>query len=715
MKKNIFIVLFCLSLFSDVTAQSKINFTLLKEVRENKQNQNQLVDIFVQGDIKVIKTLVNEMGGMFKYSANNIAAIKIPLQKISGLITNKAIQRIEAYPQHIQPLNDTMLANNNVLPIHHGQSPLTQIYDGTGVVIGIIDTGIDFSHPDFKDSTGKSRIKFLWDQAKPMAANTPQTYNYGQEWNNFQIDSGLAAAHSDVSGHGHGTHVSGIAVGNGLSDSGHYKGVAPKCDIVFVALNFNSSSSALISDAVDYIFAKAQMMGKPCVINASIGDIYGSHDGQDLQAQLIGGLIDLRGGQVLVAAGGNSGNVPFHLGYTVTSDTNFTMFKYNSSYGAVYTQQMWADTSNFKHVHFAIGADQMSPVHSFRGRTPFSTITSRLGVIHKDTLYNNGHRIGIVQSYGDIYNRTYSMEFYIVPDSINYDWRLITTGTGKFDLWSLDMLSTNIPSAATMPDSSKYKSPDLDQTMESSFQCLDNVITVGNYTNRRSYIDFNHNLYLDTTKVPGKLHITSGVGPTRDGRIKPDIAAPGDQTLSCAVLSMVPNITPTAITKDGFHIRGGGTSAASPGVAGIAALYLQKNPNATAIDVKNAITGCARHDQFTGNNLPNRYWGYGKANAFGALTGCASTGIENENEKDNTLLIYPNPSSSGTVINVDVSIYKPNDKAELRIYNALGELVKTVAVSSSTIQLNNTFKPGIYFCDFILNGKNVITKKLTVL
>ncbi len=714
MKKNILIAIFCLLTVITV-AQSKINFTLLNDVLENKQNSNRLVSVFIKGDLKVIKELIPAMGGKFKYSANSIAAVTIPLNKINELLANKSIERIESYPQQIQVLNDTMLANNNVISVHNGQNPLAQAYDGTGIVIGIIDTGIDFTHPDFKDSTGKSRIKHLWDQTKPAAANSPQPYGYGQEWNNLGIDSGQASSHSDVPHFGHGTHVAGIAVGNGLSDSGRYKGVAPKADIIFVALDFSSNSSSLISDAVDYIYSKAQSMGKPCVINASIGSAYGSHDGQDLQAQIIGGLIDVQNGQVLVAAGGNSGTVKFHLGYTVTSDTNFTMFKYNANYAGVYTQQMWSDVGNFEQVRFAIGADQMTPVHSFRGRTPFSTIASHLNVLRKDTIYNNGNRIGIVKSYGAIYGSTYAMEFLIVPDSVNYNWRLITTGTGKFDLWSFDMLSSNLPSAATMPDSSKYKLPDLNQTMESSFQCLDNVITVGNYTNRRSYIDFNNNLYLDPTKVPGLRHPSSGVGPTRDGRIKPDITAPGDQTLSCAVLSIVPNITPTAITKDGFHIRGGGTSASSPGVAGIAALYLQKNPNSSALDVKNAITSCAIQDQFTGSNLPNNYYGYGKANAFGALTGCVTTDIDDVNTPDNTLLIYPNPVSSGNVFNIDISKYKVGDKAELRIYNALGELVKTVVVNNTTVQINNTLKSGIYFCDLIVNGKNIKTKKITVL
>lgn len=712
MKKILLVLFLLMILISNGSAQSKMNFDLIKKINADPSSL-QLINIFVKGNPDIVKQLTLVNGGNYNYSSGDISVISIPINKILLLENNRSIQRIEAYTSHIKPLNDTMVIQTNVSQVHNGVYPLTQGYDGTGIVVGIIDTGIDFTHPDFKDSLGKTRIKYLWDQTKAVAANTPQPYNYGQEWTNSQIDNGQCTQ-NDLPYAGHGTHAAGIAVGNGLALN-KFKGVAPKADIVFVTFNFNSTSSTLMTDAVNYIYSKAQMLGKPCVINASLGDAYGSHDGQDLQAQLIKNMINARSGQAFVAAAGNDGNKAFHLGETVTSDTNFTMFKYNSSNTAAYIQ-LWADTANFKNVHFSIGADKMTPVHSYRGNIPFSSISSRLGILHLDTLYKNGNRIGIVESYGDLLGGTYSMEFYITTDSTAYNWRLITTGSGNFDSWSYDLVSSNLPSLATLPDSMNYKLPDKNQTIVSSFQCLDNVITVGNYINRKSYIDYSGNPYIDPS-TQGERHVTSSAGPTRDGRIKPEICAPGNMTVAAAVLSLIPNFlisAPTAVAQGGMHMRSGGTSFSSPCVAGVAALYLQKNPTATAMEVKNAIIGCTIKDNFTGTALPNNYWGYGKINAFGALTNCVPVGIQ-ENEIKPGFSVFPNPSASGVIVNIDLTNINLKNKNIIKIYNTLGEEVKSIIVTGNSIKLSTELKTGIYLFNLIVNGSMVSSEKLIIL
>jgi subtilisin family serine protease len=708
MKKILLLALLLVN--SIVYGQSKINFDLARRIKESP-NSSQLINVFIKGDVETVKQLCLVNQGTFRYSSGNISTISIPVSSVKAFINNPLILRIEAYTPHNQPLSDTMLIQTNTVQVHSGAAPLPQGYDGSGIVIGIIDTGIDFTHPDFQDSLGKSRIDFLWDQSLPSASNTPMPYNYGQEWNNLQIDSGLAVSHNDLNYLGHGTHVAGIAVGNGLA-TGTYKGVAPEADIIVVAMDFNSSSSTLISDATDYIYAKAQAMGKPCVINASLGDYYGSHDGQDLQAQLISNMIDSQTGRAFVAAAGNAGDIAYHLENTVTSDTNFTFINYGSQPAYI---QLWADTADFKDVEFAIGVDQISP-YSFRGNIPFSDISSHLGIVLSDTLYNNGNRIGRVLSYGDIINGTYSMEFLIYPDSTSYKWRLMTTGNGHFDAWSFDLHNGPIPSAAEMADSIHYKFPDKNKTTVSSFQCLDNVVAVANYTNRKTYIDYNNAICVNTASNPGVRHITSSAGPTRDGRIKPDIASPGDNTIAAVVLSIAPDIIanyPDALALGGYHVRNGGTSHSSPSVAGIAALYLQKNPTATAMDVKNAIIDCPIRDSYTGTALPDNYWGYGKVDAFGALT-CSLTGI-NEKKNDPGFKIYPNPNNSGCDISIDISGFNLNSKNELTIYNSLGQLIKTIRITNNQTRINTFLLPGIYFCNLTINGIQVSAEKLVIL
>ena len=127
-------------------------------------------------------------------------------------------------------------------------------------------------------------------------------------------------------------------------------------------------------DAVNYVYSKAAALGKPCVINASLGNQFGMHDGRDLESQSISALIDARVGQSFVAAAGNEGDYgDVHLAYTVSpTDTNFTMFSPIS--GNVFLL-IAGDTSDLKDVEFSIGADKMSPIHEFRGDIGFQKVS----------------------------------------------------------------------------------------------------------------------------------------------------------------------------------------------------------------------------------------------------------------------------------------------------------------------------------------------------
>jgi subtilisin family serine protease len=706
MKKVMLLAYFVFFQLLLVTAQSKVNFAIAQQIQKKNTTA---IDVFIKGDVNRIKELLETNQGQFKRSAGDIVLAHLTFPQIAIFLKSDGVQRIEAYPQRTIPMNDTMLINNNVIAVHNGQSPLIQGYDGKGVVVGVIDTGLDFTHPDFIDSTGKTRVKFYWDQTQPTGANTPIDYGYGLEWNNLQIDSGKAIPGTDP----HGTHVTGIVAGNGRAVN-KYKGVAPGADIIAVSLDFSSTSGTVVAEAVDYIYARAMLLGEPCVINASIGDYMGSHDGKDLQAQFISQLIDQKKGRVFVASAGNKGNSPIHLGYTVTADTNFTFF--TPSQGYVYLQ-LWADTTAFKNVNFAIGVDQLNPAYVTRARTVFTNIVPNVGAYRADTLFKNGKRIGVVESYGDLIGGAYSMEYFITPDSMSYTWKLIVTGSGKFDLWNTDNIFTaTLPSSTVMKDSVFYKRPDLDQTIVSSYQCLNNVITVGNYTNRKMYIDYNHNPYYGTG-LPGKRFPTSSCGPTRDGRIKPDIIAPGDVMLSSLVQSLRAQYIasmPTSITPEAYHTRDGGTSSSGPGVAGIAALYLQKYPTATAMQVKNAILGCARQDVFTGNT-PNNAYGYGKADAFKTLTGCGIVGIDADHKGALSFRIYPNPANNSSTVHVDVFLPPGTFLQQLEIYNEMGARVLLLTAPKTEIELTKQLAPGIYFCKLISTTQAVATKKLVIL
>lgn len=652
-----------------------------------RSTENEKIALFIKGDCEKVKLLTESVGGIYKYGRNNISAISISKNKLSTLLNDKAVNRIEATNRKAVLLNDSAVVNNGILPIHTGQLPLTQGYDGTGVIIGVIDSGIDIDHPDFKNTDSTSRILFIWDQ--PASGDTnrvPQPYNYGQEWTNKDIDTG-ACTHTDYDlNASHGTNVAGIAAGNGLG-SGKYSGMAPKADIIIVATNYSLDS---IIDAVDYIFKKADSLGKPCVVNLSLGDYFGSHDGKDIYAQAIDAMVTEKPGRSVVCAGGNAASYNFHLGYEVEPDSAFTWFQYFGAIGGV-GFYLWADTADFNNVQFSVGADNPTTL-DYKGRIPYKTITDILDQDVYDTLYDGGNRIGIINTTAYLINDSsvYEMIVYVIPDSTNLYWRFITKGEGKFDSWtstvvigSSDMISTGLPDTTSFPDIKRYRMPDNRKTITSSWTCSDKTITVATYNNRYDYINVDLDTIVFPDQPPGSIGPNSSLGPTRDDRIKPDIAASGNgiiTTGSNAVIStFLGNGNRFKVSDDTLHMRNGGTSMASPIVAGFVALYLQKNPNADYKEIKDVIMLGAKIDSFTGST-PNDNWGHGKLNGYTSIItnviyGCMDTGsinyIDSANIDDSSCIAKVYGCTDTSAINYNSSANVDNGSCIAKIYGCM--------------------------------------------
>ena len=632
----------------------------------------------VKGSSTVLKSLEQRGELRINYQSGDIYNIMCPFQTIAKLAADKSIIYADFISGKRQILNDTMLVRNRVVAVKAGQSPLMQAYDGTGIVIGFIDTGIDFNHPDFKDAQGKTRIRFIWDQVPTSGSSVPSPFNYGIEWTDAQIDANLCT-HNDLPNFGHGTHVAGIGAGNGKGNGTH-TGVASGADIIAVAIDFNKQGSTTL-DAVKYILAKAAQLGKPCVINASIGDYYGSHDATDLESIAIENLVSNHPGVVLVAAAGNAGGVRFHTKSQPAGDTTFTWLK-NSSNSLDYWT--YADTNQIKNVQFSVGANRVN--FSDAGRIPFFNYGYGLQSIKTDTLFNANHkRLGIIKTSASINTKgVYELYVNIAADTSNLYWRIESKGNGLHHAWNFDFVSANLPNATTYPFIAKYTSPDSLLSMVSGFQCSDEIITVANYNNTRYFYDVNNVLQDDGLTV-GEISGGSSLGPTRDGRQKPDVAASGQMVFSTIPLSMLPNLianAPSVVAQGSLHVRGGGTSASSPVVAGVAALYFQKNPSATNRDFKKAVTECAYSDQFTGSSLPDHQWGFGKIDAKNTLlchenlvglTAMSSEGAE----------LFPNPFSE----TLKIKLTKSFSKARITVYSVDGRTIYSTMFSGESFEV----------------------------
>lgn len=685
LKKILILTFFYLSSSWASAQNTSLSYRLkILSADENYANKQVSVLIHFKKGSNALEHIARN-GGRIKFIAGDICSAVLPASSLEKMAGTEGILRMEEGHVAVKELNDKMRLLNRIDPVHQGVSPLTQGYDGEGVVMGIIDTGIDFTHPDFKDSLGLSRVLWIWDHLLPNSGNTPQPYNYGQEFSKADIDAGNAGAHIDQTAHG--THVAGIAAASGdtLPD---FKGAAPKSSIIAVSLDFNIDDESWLSsiaDAVAYIFNKADSMGMPCVINISAGTYYGSHDGLDLQTQAIDNLITAQNGRMVVAAAGNAGGYPIHLSHNPSNDTAFTWLQ--STGGSPMYIELWADTSQISQTKFNISSDIINPYFEISGSLPWRNINAHLNILRSDTLFgSSGNRLAVVQSYGQRVGTRYNLIFYITPDSSTYNYRFSSAGNGSFDAWSFDMVYNNLPSPGIFPPIIKYISPDLTQNICSSFQCSEKVICVGQYVSRNNYIDYNGNIQTFNT-TEGALGASSSRGPTRDGRIKPDITATGEITLAALKLSAAPWFIanqPYKLAQGGLHIRDGGTSSAAPAVAGAIALYLQMNPAADWVDIRQRVMLCSNLDSFTTGNIPNNNWGHGKLDAFNMITGCNALGIQET--AGFQALIFPNPANDHISIRLD----SKEKISELKIMNSTGQVTHRMQNPKETELLIST-------------------------
>ncbi|MFN3917002.1 MAG: S8 family peptidase [Flavobacteriales bacterium] len=618
-------------------SQQKANPWLISYLNQNRENQEQ-VSLFVKGEVNELKKILSKHNGVYKGSVKEYHFVTISFSGLTNLLENSAIWEIDFNMYAPDLLNDTMRTNNRVNDVHIPITPLNYPVTGKGVIVGIIDDGCELDHDDFKNPDGTTRILKIWDHSQSFdPVLTPTDFGYGREYDSVMINAGQAVHNNPQ---GHGTTVTGSAVGNGLA-TGTHKGVAPDAHLVIVKSNFSLPNwTSTIADAVDYIFRVADAEGMPCVINASLGTYLGSHDGLDATALYIDSLIDAKRGRLMVCAAGNSGHMPaYHLGYDVTSDTTFTWFKVNSSNSPLGVPgvllEIWADTADFNQIYFSVGADKVNPNFQFRGSTQYYNVSDLFGGTVHDSIMNAGNKIAHVEYSAQLRGGQYV--FYVSipsPDSLDYNFRLSFTGNGRFDTWSaqwfrLNDMVTNVPSSIDFPDIVNYKFPDTLQSIVSSWACSPKVITTANYNNAMGYIDMVGNLQV-FSQPPGTRATTSSRGPNRLGYMKPDIAASGNGTLSACPVNLQGFYAandPSFLAQGGKHIRNGGTSMASPVVAGAGALLLERCPQLDANYFKTIITSTTYNDQHTGMNLPNVLWGAGKIDVFAAVASSLNTPV----------------------------------------------------------------------------------------
>ncbi len=557
----------------------------------------------------------------------DIVTITIPLDALDLIETLPGIREVEM-SRPLKPVLDVSRIASHADQANGSTAPPFPAtgYTGRNVVVGIVDTGIDLQHGDFRDPSNQTRINFCWDQTS-SAGTKPQPFNYGSEWTAAQINAGTAIQ-SDFSGHG--THVAGIAAGDG-SDTGNgqpadrFIGVAPESDIIFVKTTFLTGD---VTDAVSYIFSKAGV--RPAVVNLSLGTQDGPHDGTSLFDQAISNLTGA--GRIIVAAAGNEGNPTnnpntpnIHARQIFSADTDSMVFTFTIP---TYTPNPGTNPLN----DFIVidgwyeGADNFS----FRVESPAGKRTNEVLRDFSFTTCINGTQEGRVYiennkpvappSNGD--NEIY---IEITEPTSSFNCGLPKSGTWKIIAYRKGPIVSGVIdfwiSAALLGaggGSPSFGIGAANSHIVGSPASALNVISVGAYITKRQWTAVNGvRQYVGMTDADiGRIASFSSPGPLRDGTPAPDLVAPG-QGIASARSSAATTSNDFNLT-DGKHHINQGTSQASPQVAGAVALLLERYPTETPTQIRTRLKETARRDSFTGTEENNTY-GAGKLEVMKAL------------------------------------------------------------------------------------------------
>jgi len=511
-------------------------------------------------------------------SSGKVRTAFLPLAHLGALSDDPAVQRIIP-SRYVHPFMDIAPGK-----VHLPEFKLKTNLSGKGVLIGIIDSGIDPKHPAFKD-----RILRIWDQTLP-GPGVPEG-DYGAEF----TGNYLTISRDTI---GHGTHVAGIAAGADKT----YGGIAPNADLLIVKSSFQE---AHIADGIRYIFRVASEMGRPAVVNLSLGGHGDPHDGSDPLSQIIDA--ESGPGRIVCCAAGNEGNDNIHAQITVPQGGNRTVSFHVPP------------ASGKEAIRFAAlngwysGSDKFEiAVRSPRGfQTPYQGIITSGSSVQVYDLPDG--RVRLTTPDVDPMNEDHNFLIEILPSGKSPEavkagtWRLrlhgLEVNSGQVDVWTLDNSQhlDVVFIGRTVQDTMKIGSPG----------AAASAITVASYTTRIRWRDRDgqpEETGLDLDDISD----FSSEGPLRGGSQKPDIAAPG--AMIASALSADAAVAPSYAIAPGFTIKAG-TSMATPFVTGLVALMLERDPQLNPETMKARLRESSKIPKQPAGIFDSK-WGYGLIEAF---------------------------------------------------------------------------------------------------
>ncbi|MEJ5050461.1 S8/S53 family peptidase [Chryseobacterium culicis] len=493
-------------------------------------------------------------------------------------------------------------------------------YNGTGVLVGIYDSGIDWKHPDFRKANDqtKSRIVSIWDQTLTAQAGetTPTGFSTGVEYTRAQIEDELDGTPTgfvrENDTNGHGTHVSGTAAGNGsaFTDKRH-KGFSSDADIVFVKGGNGSFPTTNTINALTYFKNVATALNKPIVVNMSIGGQGTAHDGTSSHEVAVNNFTTSGPGRVVVISAGNDYGANLHRKFDIAAGAAQT-----------YAFTVSSNTSATSVFSFIMYANDNTPVTAKLTTPDGQQYTQNISTTTAHSILGGGLTATMYNYWGNDNNKRY-VQMVVTRTSgttnVQGNYTLEITNNGTQQITTHGWLYSQGVSTTLQNGDNEY--------IVGSPGNASNAITVASYLGRTSWYSGTSGYYTLTPQE--SISSFSAQGPRVDGVQKPEIAASGQNVISTRSSDSSPGAT-DIIAGTNYYVKNQGTSMSSPGVAGAVGLLLQANPALTAAQVKARLTANARMDGATGT-VPNMRWGYGKLDIYKAVTdelGCVKSNFE---------------------------------------------------------------------------------------
>jgi len=629
----------------------------LSSTSSQNQVEEEMVSIFIKSnDPEITAEKIQKLDGEVNTIIGQIITAKVLPSSLQKIADEGEVLFIEG-GKPIKSSNDIAGSEVSVGEAHSGTN-LPEGYKGSGVIVGIIDTGIDYNHADFMDADGNSRILSIWDQKRRGGPSPSEIQNsYGTECDSESIIDGSCPMFDRD---GHGTHVAGTAAGSDPT----YGGVAPDANIIVVSydssLDLGSGYadtifSTNICQAAYYVFEKASELGMPAVVNLSLGTHIGPHDGTSLFEECLSGLVDGAAGRAIVAAAGNEYSTDtyytgIHAGFEVngnTSATNFVIRK--RSRDSVYYIDIWGTPGSDLSIGLALheGRPSGSPMDFSEMTNPGDTNDGSF--LDGDILY----KINATETSSALNGKPHiGIRITLAPDLTDpsdYSFDLVVNGTGSFDAW---LFPDKPAKTVQFTEASGDKSGDWNYVAGDSKKSVAmpstaaNIISVAGYTSRNRWGGGPG--CCEVAYELGAILNFSSSGPSADlsaTGFKPDIAAPGGMIASTLSSTSTPNNL--LIMEDGKHVLQAGTSMATPFVTGTIALMFSANPNYTSEDVKRYVIESAYSDDLTGD-VPNLRWGHGKLDVLRALEFAINGGASGSFDANGNITQPENASGGGS-------------------------------------------------------------------